>query len=173
MEADRSMLTKPEIFSPIKFNRNRLGVQVMDGRCINFEDETFDVVFSYSSIEHFGGKKDASKTMQEIERVLKPGGVASITTEVMVGSDNDLLMRLRREALASNENSILCEIFTPEEVKEYLISPLNLTLFNEIDYEVGEMSGTIKFPEEVEKMPHIFLEYKGIRWGSLHLAMIK
>jgi len=64
-----------------------MGVQVMDGTNISFEDNTFDVVFSYSSIEHFGSKDAAAKTMQEIERVLKPGGVLSLTTEVLLSGD--------------------------------------------------------------------------------------
>jgi SAM-dependent methyltransferase len=172
-EASRDMLTHPEVFSPINFNRRRLGVQVMDGQCIAFEDDTFDIVFSYSSIEHFGGKDAASRTMQEIQRVLKPGGVASITTEVTVSSNYDQLGRLRAKDSASNQKSILSEIFTPAEVDMHLISSHDMTIFNKIDYNVRDKRGIIKFPEEVTKMPHIFLEYSGIIWGSLHLTMIK
>ena len=173
LEANRDMLTHPEKYSPIEFNRRRLGVQVMDGRAIAFEDNTFDIVFSYSSIEHFGSKDEVSRTMQEIYRVLKPGGVASITTEIMVSGNYDQLKGLRDEALASSQNSIMLEIFTPEEVEKYIISTADFRLHNKVDYNVSDSRGIIKFPDEAAKVPHIFLEYKDILWGSLHLAMTK
>jgi ubiquinone/menaquinone biosynthesis C-methylase UbiE len=40
----------------------------MSGTNIHFEDNTFDAIFSYSSIEHFGGKKAVLECMKEIER---------------------------------------------------------------------------------------------------------
>ena len=56
-EADVNMLANPDRLAPHPYNRRRLGVQVMSGTDLRFEDNTFDIVFSYSSIEHFGGKR--------------------------------------------------------------------------------------------------------------------
>ena len=56
-EANKSMLESPELFALGQFNRKRLSVQIMSGTDIHFEDNTFDALFSYSSIEYFGGKK--------------------------------------------------------------------------------------------------------------------
>jgi ubiquinone/menaquinone biosynthesis C-methylase UbiE len=83
-EANKSILESPELFAPGQFNRKRLSVQIMSGTNIHFEDNTFDAIFSYSSIEHFGEKKAVLDCMKEIERVLKPGGVASIATEIFI-----------------------------------------------------------------------------------------
>jgi len=170
-EARPSMLTDPQPpDTSYRFNRRRLGVQVMDGTDIQFEDNTFDIVFSYSSIEHFGSKEAAMKSMREIERVLKPWGVASIATEAFIGSNYDVLNRER--ALGY---SILSEIFTPEEIDKYLLHSTGLQATNEVNYDADarDLQTTIKFPEEIERLPHIILEYKGVRWTSIHLALIK
>jgi len=62
----------------------------MDGTKLEFPSETFDIAFSFSSIEHFGGKGHSGslKSMKEIERVLKPGGIAVIATEYII-NDKD------------------------------------------------------------------------------------
>ena len=46
----------------------------MNGRNLLFEDESFDVVFSISSIEHFGGHKEAARSVREMVRVFSPAG---------------------------------------------------------------------------------------------------
>ena len=43
----------------------------MNAHNMDFEDETFDLVFSYDSFEHF---EEPSKSFEEIIRVTKPGG---------------------------------------------------------------------------------------------------
>ena len=48
----------------------------MDGRRLAFRDGSFDVAYSLSSIEHFGGVEDAWATLREMGRVLRPGGIA-------------------------------------------------------------------------------------------------
>ena len=60
----------------------------MDATTLDFPSETFDIAFSFSSIEHFGGRnhEGALKSMKEIERVLKPGGIAVIATEYMLNN---------------------------------------------------------------------------------------
>ena len=46
-----------------------------------YEDESFDAIFSSSSIEHFGGWSDVRRSVEEIYRVLRPGGIAALSTE--------------------------------------------------------------------------------------------
>ena len=46
---------------------------VGDGRRLPFPDETFDVVFSYSVLQHFS-RTDVRATLKEVHRVLRPSG---------------------------------------------------------------------------------------------------
>ncbi|MFV8416661.1 class I SAM-dependent methyltransferase [Methanosarcina mazei] len=179
-EADSSMLTGPEHFSPGKFNRRRLGVQVMSGTEINFEDNTFDAVFSYSSIEHFGGKEAAVKCMKEIERVLKPGGIASIATEIYAGNELEKLYR-SREKYGRFPNHLLrrykifSEMFTCEELEKYLLTSTNMKPLFPVNFstDTDDLKGAIKYPVTRDHNTHIFLDMKGILWGSIHIALIK
>jgi SAM-dependent methyltransferase/uncharacterized protein YbaR (Trm112 family) len=50
---------------------------VADARHLPYPDESFDVVFSYSVLQHFS-KEDACLALAEAHRVLRPGGVALI-----------------------------------------------------------------------------------------------
>jgi SAM-dependent methyltransferase len=104
----------------------------MDGTKLEFPDETFDIAFSFSSIEHFGGENHAGalKCLKEIERVLKLGGIAVITTEFIL---ND---KERREFF--NQGTIYSDLINKLE-RLRLVEPLDLgiatnTLDNAIDY---------------------------------------
>lgn len=67
--------------SPFSYRRDRLTVQHMDMTQIEFPDTSFDVVWSCCSIEHVNSFADLHQVYREIHRVLKPGGVAALTTE--------------------------------------------------------------------------------------------
>ncbi len=46
---------------------------VGDGRCLPFRSDSFDVVFSYSVLQHLS-RENVEQTLAEINRVLKPNG---------------------------------------------------------------------------------------------------
>jgi SAM-dependent methyltransferase len=56
-------------------SRHSPGVTVADVRAIPFADDTFDLVYSMGTIEHF---EDTAGAAREIFRVLKPGGRAIV-----------------------------------------------------------------------------------------------
>ena len=59
----------------------------MDMRSLDFEDATFDFCYSSCAIEHIGGREDFRKHLSEAHRVLKPGGVYALTTELHWGPE--------------------------------------------------------------------------------------
>jgi SAM-dependent methyltransferase len=67
--------------STFPYHRDRLTVRHMDMTQIEFPDASFDVVWSCCSIEHVNSFADLHQVYREIHRVLKPGGVAALTTE--------------------------------------------------------------------------------------------
>jgi SAM-dependent methyltransferase len=83
-EADPEFLTRPERYAPFPYKRDRLAPLPADALALPFEAESFDVVYSLSSIEHFGGHDQAARGIREMARVLKPGGVACVATEYVL-----------------------------------------------------------------------------------------
>ena len=79
------MLNDPASFSPYPYRESHLEVRHMDAKQLEFEDGSFDAVFSLSSIEHFGSWADIRRSAEEIGRVLRPGGVAFVVTECFLG----------------------------------------------------------------------------------------
>jgi SAM-dependent methyltransferase len=55
----------------------------MDAHHMTFDEETFDLVFSREVFEHL---RDPRKALQEIRRVLRPGGVAFISLHLFTSS---------------------------------------------------------------------------------------
>ena len=112
----------------------------MDGCQLGFKDASFDVAYSLSSIEHFGGVDGARRAVGEMARVVKPGGVVAIATDWRV------------------DGPPAEEVFTPDEVRQILDIP-GLRLVQPIDdrvwsrYEI-EVVDVRKTPL---KTPHMLL----------------
>ena len=83
-EGDAQVLTRPEDFAPFAYRTDRLSFLRMDGRHLEFPDAAFDVAYSLSSIEHFGGLEGAQAAVDEMARVVRPGGVLAIATEYIL-----------------------------------------------------------------------------------------
>jgi ubiquinone/menaquinone biosynthesis C-methylase UbiE len=83
-EGDPNVLQRPEDYAPFPYRQNHLTFLKMDGRRLAFADGTFDVAYSLSSIEHFGGMAGADETLREMSRVLKPGGLLALATEYVI-----------------------------------------------------------------------------------------
>ena len=83
-EGDETVISDPRQYAPFPYREDRLVFLKMDGTSLAFADGTFDVVYSLSSIEHFGGVEGASRAVAEMARVLKPGGVVALATEYLL-----------------------------------------------------------------------------------------
>lgn len=57
-----------------KRNNQTLNIELGDMRHLNFADESFSFVYSYNSVFHMS-KEDVKKSVEELKRVLKPGGL--------------------------------------------------------------------------------------------------
>jgi SAM-dependent methyltransferase len=113
-EGNPDVLKSPGDYAPFPYRREHLTFVKMDGRRLAFRDESFDIAYSLSSVEHFGGMAGASSTIGEMRRVVKRGGVLALATEYVLSGP-------RHE-----------ETFTAEEVRE-LVSQPGLELVEPID----------------------------------------
>ncbi len=80
-EGDGRVMENAAAFAPFSYHHDRLAFLKMDGRSLAFADTSFDVVYSLSAVEHFGGLEGARQSIAEMARVLKPGGVLALATE--------------------------------------------------------------------------------------------
>lgn len=146
-EADPSMLEDPRAHAPFPYREDHLEVLWMDGRELTFPNDSFDVVFTLSSIEHFGDPADIARSASEIGRVLRPGGYAVIVTECFVHHhplDAAASMVARRLLTLESEVAAavaarleLGDVFTPGDLTRYIVEPSGLRLMQPLDLTIS------------------------------------
>lgn len=191
-EADSSMLTDPASFAPYAYRRDHLEVRDMNALHLDFPDASFDIVFSLSSIEHFGGPRAAAEAAREMSRVLRPGGHLVITTECLVASHildwPPLQLAIRMATLGrrcghSTLRRRVVDAFTPHEIERYIVLPTGLELVQPLDVRISADSydnvlrwsedGSLTQSATGEQWPHIMLKGHGAPWTSAFLALRK
>jgi len=90
-------------------------LRVMNGECMQFPDDSFDVVYAHGVLQYTA---DAGKMIAEIHRVLKPGGEAII----MVYNRNSWLNLMRKLTKVSleHEDAPVLKKFSIGELKQLL-----------------------------------------------------
>jgi SAM-dependent methyltransferase len=163
----------PKKYAPFPYKEDALTVMRMDGTNLEFPSESFDIAFSFSSIEHFGGggrnHSGALRSLREIERVLKPGGLAVITTEYII---ND-----KEHPEFFNKRTIYSDLIDKLE-RLKLVEPLDLkittkTLDTVIDFFTID-SNWDKLDNDYKKThPVILIRARNILFTSIMLVFRK
>jgi SAM-dependent methyltransferase len=191
-EAQASMLDDPRAHAPFPYREDRLEVMYMDGRELAFGDESFDVVFSLSSIEHFGGPRDIARAAREIGRVLRTGGHAVIATESYISKHPlnsapvDFALRLaslgRFRAPATLRRRGGADVLTAGEIVRWIVEPSGLELMQPFDRRVSRASyenltrvRARRAPEPAsgEFYPHVLLRFRRSVFTSACLVFEK
>jgi len=179
--APLSMLIQPQDMAPYPFDADRLVVQHMDGRSLRYPDDTFDGIYSSGSIEHFGDLDDVASAAYEMGRVLKPGGVLTLSTEIR---------------LAGPPGGIgwpgLTLLFSAENLQRFIVDASGLELVDQLDTDVSEETLSVRRDltqsilqhlaatkeggqreYEAWEFPHVILLHEGYVFTSVHLALRK
>jgi len=170
-DSSAAMLTNPGRFWDAEWNPERLEVLDMNALELRFPDDHFDGVFSSSSIEHFGGLVEIRRSVEEIYRVLKPGGVAALATEFKVRGDGNGWPGLF--------------IFDEGALRRVAFDGIWWDPMTPLDTSVSE--GTLAAPVDLQEAladqatgrrgwsqyPHLVLEEGEYLWTSVHVAMLK
>ncbi len=189
-EAAASMLEDATAHAPYPYREDRLEIRHMDARELDFPDESFDVVYSLSSIEHFGSAVDIARAAAEIGRVLRPGGHAFIVTECFVklhplDSAPIDLARRRRAGSLGHRRAAVAEIFTPRELERRIVEPSGLELMQQLDRRLSSeswenLTRLVATPSEVRLeaatgtyYPHVLLQVRRSVFTSVCLALEK
>ena len=161
------MLTDPaSIEIGIDWNARRLIVQHMDARALRYDDERFDFVYSSSSLEHFGSLEDMARAMGEIGRVLRPGGVLSLSTEYRIEGRPDVVENTRLLDAQELQSLIEASGLEPLSKLDLELDDTPAVSFKRAWRDIARKGGLREFP-------HIVLELAGARWTSVHLALGK
>lgn len=83
-EAPSDIMEDATRYCPRPLRGGHIRFQSADGTALPFEEASFDLCWSLSSIEHFGGHEAAARCVREIARVLRPGGIACIASEYLL-----------------------------------------------------------------------------------------
>lgn len=183
--APMTMLVQPDSLAPYEFDANRLVVQHMDARSLRYPDDTFDAIFSSGSIEHFGELLDVAHAAYEMGRVMRPGGVLSVSTEFK---------------LAGPPGGMgwpgLTLLFSPEQIQRFIVEASGLEPVDDLDVTVSQATlatkrglvaskidhdarmaeiGAAAAPREFAywDFPHVVMMHEGYVFGSVHLALRK
>ncbi|HEV2759025.1 MAG TPA: class I SAM-dependent methyltransferase [Acidimicrobiales bacterium] len=180
-----SMLLDPAAVAPTEFDVDRLVVQHMDGRRLLYPDDTFDGIFSSGSIEHFGDFNDVAAAAHEMGRVLKPGGVLSLSTEFKLAGPPG--------GIGWPGSTLL---FSAEDLQRFIVEASGLELVDELH--PGVSDETLSAPRDITRViddrrlrqtggpdapvsdattwddrPHIVLLHDGYVFTSVHLTLRK
>src|SRR5215211_2757579 len=160
----------PKKYAPFPYKEDALTVLRMDGTRLEFPSETFDIAFSFSSIEHFGGGENhegALKSLKEMERVLKKDGIAVIATEYII-NDKDHPEFFNRKTIYSDLIDKL------DSLK--LVEPLDLRITTKTLDTVMDFETALKLDNDLnfkKTHPHILLRFRNILFTSVMLVFQK
>ena len=163
-----------------------LVVQHMDARRLRFPDNRFDGIFSSGLIEHFGGLMDVAHSAYEMGRVLKPGGILSLSTVMAIAGPPGRLGGVPGTCSCSSASISL----------RYIVEASGLELVDALDTDatpaahavhrsleqvltavLGDSAARgLKGLQEDYKhgvFPCIALDWKGFTFDSVHLALRK
>ena len=169
--AKGSMLASPGEHTSNPWNPRRLVVQHMDALDLLYEDESFDGIFSSSSIEHFGELEDVERAADEMFRVLKPGGILSLSTEFRVKGPRPGLPNVL--------------MFDEGELAKFIVGDRTWQLVSELDLRLSPktrdsaQSFSLAAADVVagrsgwSHYPHLVLYEGEYIWTSVHLALRK
>jgi len=134
----------------------RIQFSVADATSLPFCDNSFDVVVSFSTIEHIPSKEGRQKAVDEIARVTKARGTVVITVPNIL---NPIFYRYNRKYGQADYG--YCHLFTPWEIKKVMREAGLRPIRFESDLRALDGLRYIRIFNQV------FLRYFGVRMGYL------
>jgi len=179
--ANASMLTSPAQHWPFAWAPERLAVRHMDALALDLDDETVGGVFSSSSVEHFGDHTAVSRSLDEIFRVLEPGGVASISSEFRLAGDAPGVPGVLMFDAADIESLFvggrswdLVEPFDARVSTRTMRTASDFaTVARDQADQVARLGGLWTHHVEYDRYPHIVLSLADHLFTSFHIALRK
>ena len=163
--------------APFAFRADRLTVRRLDPGCLDYPDEYFDGI---------AGRIDChppAALLAEMQRVLKPGGVLSLSMDLQLGPDPwSEASRPDAQSLSASEvEQLIAGARTLEAIGAPRLSVSHWTLSTVRDVATATAAWRARRAAQPEgsqapgwalwDMPHIVLAQGGCRYTSVHLAL--
>lgn len=161
-EADLELLERGKKFTPASVDFSKISFENRDGTALGYPDNSFEFAWSLSSIEHFGGHHAALQALLEMGRVVKPGGIIAVATEL-------LLLEEHGHPEFFTRSQILEELIAPASSTMTLVSDVN---FDTLTYEYLVDSVTVPGGQNRQRR-HVVLNDGNIQWTSIMLFFRK
>jgi SAM-dependent methyltransferase len=175
---DCARTTDPDEFikssKPFQVDDEKLRAMRMDMRFLEFEDNKFDFCYSSCAIEHIGDYQDFLQHLNEVNRVLKQGGVYIFTTELLFGD----------KTIGDPNNFVFSKDYLSK-----LISESDMEIVSDVNVELTNNHINYPFPSNVRNVaflgdnyindklfnyfPHVILLRGGIPFTSVLLILRK
>jgi SAM-dependent methyltransferase len=148
------MMAAPDRHWPASWNRRRLVVQHMPPHDLRFPDESLDAAFAVGVLDDCHADELLGRTLDELARVLRPGGVLSLTFE------------LRLEGPPAGAGP---RLFGEEEVMELLLRGRPWTPLGDVDLAVSEATRQAQRPRALveEELHHHLSRHHQLLWHEL------
>lgn len=175
--APAAMMVRPQQYTQLKHDHRNVIPVHTDARALSLPSDFFDAVYSAGSIEHFGSLAAVRAAAEEIGRILKPGGVAVLSTEFRLEGPND------KPWFDDN-----CILFTPELIIQNIVEPSGLELIDGANFTVSKetfdsrvvlldflnKAKNVKTVEDKKNCyPNLILFHEGYLFCSVHIALRK
>ena len=135
----QDLLKDPAAHAPRPFPKERLRVLSMDARLLEFGDATFDFVYCAAALHDFGDAHQSAIALAEMARVVKPGGVVALSTDVVVdGRPHDVA-------------------FKPAELAGEMFAGTGLHLIEPFDSSISPRTLEGWVAGDVERTPHFLV----------------
>ncbi len=172
-----AMMVRPQQYTRRALARGSVIPVHSDPRALGLPDSHFDGVFASSEVSRLGSAGSLTAAMEEIGRVLKPGGVASVVAEFLLEGPNG--------ATGFDEDFLL---LTPDMIQRYIVEPSGLELLDAPTFELSrqtydaravlkDFGSTVRSPRTVDQkknvFPNLVIFHEGFLFCPIHLALRK
>jgi hypothetical protein len=128
-----SMLVEPDRHWPGSWDRQRLVVQHLGCQELRYSNESFEGVFAPHALESCTSTDEVEQCLEELLRVLKPGGILSLTVEFAVEGPADLSGG---------------RLFDEPAIRQHILKPLPWSPVGPVDLDVSAATRQTEQPAE-------------------------